>query len=99
MINSFIKKSKKEINDDLRKEFILSSKDETFKKLCNSLKTTDEILMKYTSKLESTSCELKNCSKCKCLKNCKNDILGHVYYPIKRENYLFSIRTSYENVK
>ena len=88
MINSFIKKSKKEINDELRKEFILSSKDETFKKLCNSLKTEDEILMKYTSKLEITSCELKNCSKCKNLSTCKNEIQGHVYYPIKKSDYL-----------
>ncbi len=88
MINSFIKKSKKEINDDLRKEFILSSKDETFKKLCNSLKTKDEILMKYTTKLESTACELKNCSKCKSLNMCKNEIEGHVYYPIKENDYL-----------
>ena len=29
--NSYVKKSKKELEKDLRKEFILSSKDETFK--------------------------------------------------------------------
>ena len=86
--NSFIKKSKKEINDDLRKEYILSSNDETFKKLCNTLKSDDDILMKYTSKLEVTSSELKNCSKCKNLSTCKNEITGYVYYPIKKNDNL-----------
>ena len=86
--NNFIKKSKKEINDDLRKEYILSSNDETFKKLCNTLKSEDDILMKYTSKLEVTSSELKNCSKCKNLSTCKNEITGYVYYPIKKNDNL-----------
>ena len=78
--NSFINKSKKAIDNDLRREFILSSKDETFKKLCNRLKLDEEVLMKYTSKLESTVCELNNCSKCKG-KNCSNEVEYHVYYP------------------
>ena len=39
--------------------------------------------MKNTSKLENTVCELKNCSKCKALDACKNEIQGHVYYPTK----------------
>lgn len=86
--NSYVNKSKKAIEDDLRREFILSSKDETFNKLCNRLKCDEKILMKYTSKLEMTSCELKNCSKCKSLDKCKNEIEGHVYYPILRDDYL-----------
>ncbi|MBQ6285761.1 MAG: primosomal protein DnaI [Bacilli bacterium] len=85
---SYITKSKKSINDDLRREFIKSSTDETFKKLCARLKLDDEILMKYTSKLETTSCELKNCSKCKGLDKCKNEVNGHVYYPIVEKDYL-----------
>ena len=55
--------------------------DETFLKLCNRLKTDEKILMKYTSKLEMTVCELKNCSKCRSIDKCKNEIQGHVYYP------------------
>ena len=85
---SFVKKSKKAINDDLRKEFILAGEDDTFKKLCTRLKCDDEVLMKYTSKLESTVCELKNCSKCKGLDKCKNEVLGHVYYPEVIKDYL-----------
>ncbi len=90
MISSkrYITKSKKSINDDLRREFIKSSTDETFKKLCARLKIDDEILMKYTSKLETTSCELKNCSKCKSLDKCKNEVEGHVYYPVVEKDYL-----------
>ena len=85
---SFVKKSKKAINDDLRKEFILAGEDDTFKKLCTRLKCDDEVLMKYTSKLESTVCELKNCSKCKGLDKCKNEVLGHVYYLEVVKDYL-----------
>ena len=86
--SSLVNKSKKAIDDDLRREFILASKDETFNKLCNRLKLPDEELMKYTSKLDVTACELGNCSKCKGLDKCKNEIEGHVYYPIERENQL-----------
>ena len=66
------KRKKKDINDFLRREFILASSDQMFNKVCNSLKCDDEILMKYTSKLNITACELKNCSKCKGLNRCKN---------------------------
>lgn len=84
--NSMVTKSKKSIENDLRKEFILASQDETFLKLCNRLKVDEKILMKYTSKLEATVCELKNCSKCRSVDKCKNDIQGHVYYPNVRND-------------
>ena len=76
------RKSKKEIDNYLRREFILASSDPMFKKLCNSLKCDESILMKYTSRLNTTTCELKNCSKCKGLNNCNNELNGHVYYPV-----------------
>ena len=86
--NVYVNKSKKEINDELRREYILASKDEMFVKLCNRLKCNEEILMKYTSKLQETICELKNCSKCKNINMCKNEIEGHIYYPNIEEDYL-----------
>ncbi len=86
--SSIVNKSKKSIEDELRREFVLSYSDETFKKLCNRLKLKEDILMKYTTKLEVTTCELKNCSKCKSIDKCKNEIEGHVYYPIVRNNQL-----------
>ena len=44
--------------------------------------------MKYTSKLEQTCCDLKNCSKCKGLNNCTNEIKGFVYYPKVVKDYI-----------
>ena len=86
--SSIVNKSKKAINDELRREFILASNDETFAKLCSRLKLSEEELMKYTSKLDVTACELKNCAKCKGLDKCKNEIEGHVYYPNVYEDRL-----------
>lgn len=86
--SSLVTQSKKTIEDKLRREFLLSSKDETFKKVCSRLKCSDDILMKYTSKLEITACELNNCSKCKNLSSCKNEVNGHVYYPNNRNDYI-----------
>lgn len=98
MINgsSFVKKSKKAINDELRRDFVLASNDETFKKLCNRLKCDDEILMKYTSKLTDSACELKNCSRCKGLSYCKNAVKGHVYFPTVTKDF---IEFSYKSCK
>lgn len=98
MINgsSFVKKSKKAINDELRRDFVLASSDETFKKLCNRLKCDDEILMKYTSKLTDSACELKNCSRCKGLSYCKNAVKGHVYFPTVTKDF---IEFSYKSCK
>ena len=98
MINgsSFVKKSKKAINDELRRDFVLASSDETFKKLCNRLKCDDEILMKYTSKLTDSACELKNCSRCKGLSYCKNAGKGHVYFPTVTKDF---IEFSYKSCK
>lgn len=98
MINgsSFVKKSKKAINDELRRDFVLANSDETFKKLCNRLKCDDEILMKYTSKLTDSACELKNCSRCKGLSYCKNAVKGHVYFPTVTKDF---IEFSYKSCK
>ena len=91
--NSLVNKSKKSIENELRREFVLAEKDETFKKLCNKLKLEEDVLMKYTSRLQTTTCELLNCSKCKGLDKCKNDVEGHVYYPdVKNNDLEFSYR-------
>ena len=91
---SLVNKSKKDINDELRREFIKSSTDETFKKVCSRLKLNDDILMKYTSKLEITACELNNSSKCKGLDKCKNDEVmkfrgDKIYAPFFGKVYTF----------
>ena len=84
--------TKFELNEDkLKKDYeSILNKNETFKKLVDSLKKPDSYLMKYTSSLEETSKELDNCKKCKHLLDCKNSYQGHVYYPeILNDNLVF----------
>ena len=84
--------TKFELNEDqLKKDYeSILNKNETFKKLVDSLKKPDSYLMKYTSSLEETSKELDNCKKCKQLLDCKNSYQGHVYYPeILNDNLVF----------
>lgn len=59
--------------------------DMTFRKIANELDLTPEVLMKYTSRLENASCEIKNCKKCKNIFECKNEISGYVYYPVRND--------------
>jgi primosomal protein DnaI len=86
--NSFINRGKKAIKDDLRREYVLAGKDDNFVKLCTRLKSNEDTLMKYTSKLETTVSELKNCSKCKGLNYCLNEVQGHVYYPNNKGDFI-----------
>lgn len=79
---------KKDIEKELRKNFILSCKNDEFLKLCSNIKVDEEILMKYTSKLNETVCELSNCKKCKSLSQCKNNVFGHVYFPNAKDKIL-----------
>ena len=52
-----------------------------FRKLANKTKLPTETLMKYTTKLELSSCEHRNCDKCKSLMECNNEVNGYRYTP------------------
>lgn len=65
----------------MKQDYIEALKDDDFKKLVISLKVTDDIAYKYTSKLERSVSELNNCKNCKSLMSCKNKCNGLVYYP------------------
>ena len=80
-LNKTITYTNNDLDNSLKKEYIKSLKDINFKKLTNRLKIKEEIGMKYTSKLEHTVSELKNCEGCKGLIECKNSVTGCVYYP------------------
>lgn len=80
-LNKTITYINNDLDNSLKKEYIKSLKDINFKKLVNRLKIQEEIGMKYTSKLEHTVSELKNCEGCKGLIECKNSVTGCVYYP------------------
>lgn len=72
---------KTDIDKALKHAYATSLKDPGFEKLVKKLKLKENILYKYTSKLERTVCELKNCENCKGLAFCKNPTIGFVYYP------------------
>ena len=72
----------------MKQDYIEALKDDDFKKLVISLKVTDDIAYKYTSKLERSVSELNNCKNCKSLMSCKNKCNGLVYYPKVNGNAL-----------
>lgn len=61
---------------NLKKEYILALKDKDFENYIRSIHLPHEVLMKYTSRLETCFNECKNCSTCKGLSYCKNEIYG-----------------------
>lgn len=65
----------------LKFEYLEAIKDPSFKKLVARIKASDDLAAKYTTKLQRSVCELKNCSKCKGLYECKNSCEGSVIYP------------------
>lgn len=67
---------KKNIETDLKKEYIKAMKDTDFENYVRSIHLSHDILMKYTSRLETCFNERKNCSECKGLDNCKNEVYG-----------------------
>lgn len=81
-------KSKKDIDHELLKDYVKALKDEEFKRLVARLGVNEDIAKKYTSKLERSVCELKNCANCQGLVFCKNAIAGCVYYPKKEDDKL-----------
>lgn len=80
--------TKKDLDRVLLKDYIEALKDEKFQKLVNRLGIKEEIALKYTSKLELSASELKNCDKCKNLLECKNKVRGCIYYPSKENDRL-----------
>lgn len=80
--------SNNDLERQLLKNYLEALKDEDFKKTVTKLKLNEKIAMKYTTKLERTTCELKNCSKCKHLCECRNEVNGCVYYPTQEEDRL-----------
>ena len=62
----------------------------TLKKVVENLNLPKSYLMKYTTSLEETAKELKNCKHCKNILECKNSYPGYVFYPdILSDNLVF----------
>ena len=67
--------------ESLDTEYTKSLEDEYFKKIVSKLKLDKEYLEKYTSLLEQSSLEFKNCCNCNSIFDCKNKITGFTYLP------------------
>ena len=80
-IKSIIGNKYRNNNDNLEYSFNEALKDETFKKVVSTIKLPKKEIMKHTSKIEDTVLELKNCSNCQNIFECKNSVSGYVYYP------------------
>lgn len=79
-INKYIDKEK---SLDLKHAYMGAYSNKEFKEFIETLPIEEEILIKYTSKLEEASVEYHNCRKCKNLSSCKNKICGYRYSPEK----------------
>ena len=81
----------KNVNDlsyKLKISFEEAKKDECFKRLVESINLKDEELMKYTSMLEDSVLEYKNCKDCNGLMTCKNNMNGFCYLPVLKDGKL-----------
>ena len=72
------------------KNFNIAMEDKEFANLVYRLDMPKEEIVKYTTKLESTVRELKNCKNCKNLKTCLNDV-GMLIFLQKRVMLSFSL--------
>lgn len=73
---------------DLDEEFKKALKDDSFKKMVNELKLSDNILKQNTSNLIECSYEYSNCLKCKNLLECKNKVKGYAYLPCNVDGHI-----------
>lgn len=71
-----IKLFKSDVDSSLKKEYITALKDKEFESYIRSIHLPHDVLMKYTSRLESCFKEKKNCENCKGLNQCKNEVYG-----------------------
>lgn len=78
----------KDMELSLKQEFIKALKDDNFTKLVNRLDVEEDVLMKYTSRLQDCSNECSNCKGCNGLSECKNKVRGFVLTPIKNKNII-----------
>lgn len=75
-------------NISLAHSFQDACSDNDFKVFAYSLKIDENILMKYTSRLEEAFEECKNCATCSSLESCKNKLCGYRYTPLPANNII-----------
>ena len=75
-------------NKSLMDNYVEALKSNKFKRIVDLIPLKDQILAKYTSKIEDSSIEFDNCLKCKGLASCKNEMAGYCYFPSVVDNNL-----------
>lgn len=82
---------KNKVENNLKKFYEETLKDENFKTLVSKLKVPEEILMKNTIKLEECSNNYQTCLACKSILTCPYVIKGYCYLPkVVEGNLTFS---------
>lgn len=74
-------KNVSDLDYKLKISFEEAKKDPYFKQMVDSINLPDEELMKNTTSLEDSVVEYKNCTNCKGLMMCKNNMNGYCYLP------------------
>ena len=73
---------------ELKHSFQDACANSDFKKYVYNLNVSEDILIKYTSRLEEAFTECKNCAMCKGLDTCKNAVPGYAYTPTAKEKII-----------
>lgn len=81
-------KSMFDVKDNLKENFNNKLKDPVFKKLIDTIKVDKNELYKNTSSLEDCVNDVNNCSTCKGLDHCKNEVKGYRKVPVSLEGIL-----------
>ena len=68
-------------DENLKQNFLNKMSNDSFKSVINSLKIDRDKLYKHTSGLENSASEFENCSACKGLEFCKNELKGYINLP------------------
>ena len=69
-------------DENLKQNFLNKMSNDSFNIVVNSLKIDRNKLYKHTSGLENSASEFENCSTCKGLDFCKNELKGYINLPL-----------------
>jgi len=74
-------KYKTNVEANLNASFEEAIKNQSFKEFISKLNLNKEVLIKYTTQLQTSFEEYTNCMNCKNIFDCKNEVKGYAYLP------------------
>ena len=86
-MSEYVNKNEK-LNHELKKAYVSAKKNEDFSRLIEKLNAPEELLMQYTSRLEDSAIEYANCTKCKGLLTCANQVEGYACLPVVKNGFI-----------